>query len=651
MGRSDRYSYDDADGVLVRVDQAVVHEYTDGPDVEDYILESIRTSSDITSGSDELVRRIRDWPSEYHFSASRSTLLAPFELSGLTVLEVGSGCGAITRALGELGAHVVALEGSRRRAHITAARCRDLDQVTVVCDDFRDFQPAGTFDVVLLVGVLEYAPRYFPGRDPLKAALDKARSCLGDEGAVVVAIENQLGLKYFAGASEDHHGQAFFGIEDRYDETPGPRTLGRNELRRLLGEAGFAKQAWYYPFPDYKLPRLVLTDRGLQDSRLPAGRLAGGLSGRDYVWPHPEIFAEDAAWEVVGRNELIADLSNSFLVAASPCSGSKLLERPGWLAELHTSHRVRAFRTITRFAPGTDGLNVSKVPAHERAGHVGGAPVRLVRQEVSPLLPGAPLEARLRRLLRAPDVDLAMLSAVLRPWVQLLRTSIPEKGSSLLPGHLLDLLPRNLMEPPDRPLRGLGQVDLTPFDLEWEYLPPLELDHVLFRGLAPLLLSARGRARLGEGATTGGLVGEMAAHYGASLAEDRVTALIEREAAVQSAVFGMDEQATHDRMGTLLEEPFEQASPLAVALGLRDDRIRDLMLIVAERDARVAELDNRAVAQDERIAALQSLAADQEGALAARAEAIEALSQQIKAVEASSSWKLTAPLRRLRRGS
>jgi hypothetical protein len=70
-------------------------------------------------------------------------------------------------------------------------------------------------------------------------------------------------------------------------------------------------------------------------------------------------------------------------------------------------------------------------------------------------------------------------------------------------------------------------------------------------------------------------------------------------------------------------------------VGLRDARIRDLMEIVAERDAAISGLARRAEDAVRR-------AEDAEAALAD-------LAAQIKAVEASSSWRLTAPLRRLRR--
>ncbi len=642
------YTLDEALGVRVRSDRSVAHEYSDGAAAEAYILESIEACDDVSSGSDELVRRIRDWPSEYHFSASRATLLAPFDLRGLSVLEVGSGCGAVTRALGETGAHVVALEGSLERARITAARCRGLDNVEVVCDDFRDFQTPAAFDAVFMIGVLEYAPCYFAGADPIGAALAKARACLGEDGALVVAIENQLGLKYFAGCTEDHHGQAFFGIEDRYREATGPQTFGRGDLRRRLSDAGYDHLAWYYPFPDYKLPRLILTEQGMVEPRLPTGVMIGGLRTRDYTWPHPEVFAEDAAWDVVQRNGLIPELANSFLVVASRDSGSRLLAAPGWLAELRTSDRVRAYRTVTRFIATADGLRVTKVRAEAAGAEPSGSPVGLLLPTDSPLLAGSPLGSRVRRLLRAPDINADILAAVLRPWVDSLRSSSSE-GGSVLPGDLLDLVPWNLMEPDGRPLQASDAADFTPFDLEWEYRPDLTIPHVVFRGLASVLLGVHGRSRLADEVTRGTLLQEVGGRLGVSIDPRLAEEMLGREAEIQSAVFGMDQSATLETLTAHLDEPLGGDAALEVALGARDARIRDLMLIVAEREAQVAERDARVAERDARVDELARLAADREASLVECSHSMQAVLDQLSAVEASTSWRLTAPLRRLRR--
>uniref|UniRef100_UPI0013D6EEFD class I SAM-dependent methyltransferase n=1 Tax=Pseudomonas viridiflava TaxID=33069 RepID=UPI0013D6EEFD len=131
-------------------------------------------------------------------------------LKGKSVLEIGAGCGAISRYLGEAGAEVLALEGSPRRAAIAASRTRDLDNVTVLSERFDDFNIDQQFDVITLVGVLEYASMFSADADPAYGMLNRVRKLLKPDGHLFIAIENQLGLKYFAGAPEDHLGIAMY---------------------------------------------------------------------------------------------------------------------------------------------------------------------------------------------------------------------------------------------------------------------------------------------------------------------------------------------------------------------------------------------------------------------------------------------------------
>src|SRR5687768_17365235 len=87
--------------------------YSDGQEVEDGILATLKGTTDLSVGSPELAARIVDWPTEYHFSDARANLLRHLPLGpGVRVLELGAGCGALTRFLGERGCEVVSVEGS-----------------------------------------------------------------------------------------------------------------------------------------------------------------------------------------------------------------------------------------------------------------------------------------------------------------------------------------------------------------------------------------------------------------------------------------------------------------------------------------------------------------------------------------------------------
>ncbi|MCC7240620.1 MAG: hypothetical protein IT180_01735, partial [Acidobacteria bacterium] len=120
--------------------------YSDGDEVEHRLLDLVRGASNVSLHSPEIAAAITDWPTRYHLSAGRAHLLRPLaHLLADRTLEVGAGCGALTRYLGELGGEVVAVEGSRRRAEITAARCRDLRNVAVFHDRFERFETASRF--------------------------------------------------------------------------------------------------------------------------------------------------------------------------------------------------------------------------------------------------------------------------------------------------------------------------------------------------------------------------------------------------------------------------------------------------------------------------------------------------------------------------
>src|SRR5690606_8430594 len=150
------YVRDAVSGCWLPVTDRPGFSYTDGDALEAGLLARVQATADRSVLSPELSAAVTDWPSRYHFSPRRANLLRPFThwLKGRSVLEIGAGCGALTRFLGESGARVLALEGSPRRAAVAAARCADLDHVTVVGDSLQQFQPGVRFDVVTLIGVL-----------------------------------------------------------------------------------------------------------------------------------------------------------------------------------------------------------------------------------------------------------------------------------------------------------------------------------------------------------------------------------------------------------------------------------------------------------------------------------------------------------------
>jgi 2-polyprenyl-3-methyl-5-hydroxy-6-metoxy-1,4-benzoquinol methylase len=467
-------SYTLMDKVYRREGVSTPFAYNDGEDAEQYLLHLFERSTDLGTGSDELVKGIRDWSSLYHLSHQRADLLRPFSafLQNKRVLEIGSGCGAITRFLGEHSASVLALEGSPRRASITAERCRDLSNVQVVQDNFNDFDWDGTFDVITLIGVLEYANLYMEGPNAPGLLLQRLKKFMAPGAQVILAIENKLGTKYWAGAPEDHTGRAYDGIEDRYTAKT-PVTYGKEELKDLLGSAGFAQTEFYYPFPDYKFPTVVLKDEYLQAEGFNLENLL--MPNADYFQdkPYHTSFSVPLALRQLIRNKLAGDLANSFLVTASLDVLPRMVPE-GTLGYSYSSQRKRSYAKENRFVRQYDGqISVQRSRIFPDAV---AAPHPWIKHHVEgeSYLQGNIHFIRFMEIMATPEWSLEDLVKWAKPYVMLLKgLCLDEPGPLRLEGRYLDAVPFNVLTDKHK---------LYLFDLEWEVSESIPLQYVLARG-------------------------------------------------------------------------------------------------------------------------------------------------------------------------
>lgn len=340
------FIYESNLNIWVEKDQQAF-DYNDGDEHENYILDVVTKAIDCSVLSQELAGYIKDWPSQYHLTSKRANLLRPFANSfrDKRILEIGCGCGAITRFLGEVGAEVTAVEGSRRRATITRKRCKDLENVTVINSSSDKLPDIGEFDYVLLIGVLEYA-QCFLGSDGQLALLTSCKKRLRAEGSLFVAIENQLGMKYLSGAKEDHLGIPMVGINNAY-HVNGVRTFGRTELKQMMQSAGFGNIEEFLPFPDYKLPTLLITPYGHQKRSSVIYPLVSEVHHKDAQAPDSYTFSLEESTKIIWKNNLSADLSNSFLMVASAVTKTNEFENVlAWYysdARLNGSHKKIKF--------------------------------------------------------------------------------------------------------------------------------------------------------------------------------------------------------------------------------------------------------------------------------------------------------------------
>ena len=225
------------------------------------------------------------------------------------ILEIGSGCGAITGVLARKAGEVTCIELSKMRSTINAYRNRDYDNIRIMVGNFQDIEKnlEKKFDYITLIGVFEYSEGYIGTREPYVEMLRCISRHLTSGGKIVIAIENRLGMKYWAGCTEDHVGRYFEGLMG-YPETSGVKTFSRKELLHIIEKAGKFRTRFYYPFPDYKFPLAVYSDSYLPKK----GELKGNF--RNFDRARIDLFDEAKVYDTLTENDLFPEFSNSFLV-------------------------------------------------------------------------------------------------------------------------------------------------------------------------------------------------------------------------------------------------------------------------------------------------------------------------------------------------
>lgn len=281
--------------------------YCDGA-VEEEILEIAKSYSPLEFP--EKIEEKKSWPVLYHLSELRENIVDWLPMNKkMKVLEVGSGCGAITGSLARKAGEVTCIDLSKQRSRINAYRHSDCDNVTIHVGNFQDIEPhlPCDYDYVCLIGVFEYGQSYIGGDTPFEDFYRIIRKHVKKGGRLVIAIENKFGLKYWAGCREDHLGTFFSGIQD-YPEGGGVRTFSRRGLERIIADYGDTEVTFYYPYPDYKFMTTLYSD-----DRLPkVGELSSNL--RNFDRDRLLLFEEKKVFDALIREEMFPFYSNSYCV-------------------------------------------------------------------------------------------------------------------------------------------------------------------------------------------------------------------------------------------------------------------------------------------------------------------------------------------------
>ena len=319
------------------------------------------STDDRSSASDFLASHITDWPSRYHLDRRRTNILRPINFDkSMRVLDVGAGTGVMSRYAAERGAEVVALEGDSMRAELASLRCEGLN-VDVRCGSVNDFDDSEGFDLILVIGVLEYATSHPAGSSGF---LKKLSQLLNPDGSIVIAIENQMGLAYWMGANEDHLNEPWVGLEG-YVSTSSVKTFSKPVLSSLLTDAGFKHQNWLYPFPDYKMPLTILSDRAyMENDRVDLiDQLVGSPVDRSRSGVLP-FFDTRALHRQVVDSDMGQDMSNSFLVICRLNESKSILDEDV-IAWRFSGDRKKDFLGVRQVTVEDGTRKINRKPAYE----------------------------------------------------------------------------------------------------------------------------------------------------------------------------------------------------------------------------------------------------------------------------------------------
>ena len=169
----------------------------------------------------------------------------PFK-ENTSILEIGANLGEITGLFCQKAKKVVAIEESKTKAEIIAKRHQNKQNLEIMVGDLNNIKIEEKFDYIILIGYLENKKVDF------KQTLNIAKSLLDENGTILLALDNKLGMKYFS--KTDSTGITISNPVNK-------QFINLNKIYEYLKELDLSNIKTYYPMPDYKLTNVIFTDQ------------------------------------------------------------------------------------------------------------------------------------------------------------------------------------------------------------------------------------------------------------------------------------------------------------------------------------------------------------------------------------------------------
>lgn len=438
---------------------------------ERYLRDCLEACTDLSSNSVELQEKIRDRYSEYQLSPARANLIRGLDLDSMkNVLELGCGCGPVTRYLGEKGMTVHAVEPCPAKSALARMRCRDLKNVQIINQGYPDLAlPASAYDSIFMVGTLDQPPFSSPDKKKsqefLKTFIQTVKKSLKDGGILAVAVDNRTGLKFRSATWKRKYRNSCLTHDIRQQSV---FSRDRDEWKKILLDRSDETCTVVYPFPDHILPRVLLADDFISSDEHSYSLLYRVLSKDQHLdWQADDD--EFIRWKALHESGCLSEFTNSILMLIS--THAQTIERIAPYDFIHFSSEIRRprYRTSTFKLHGDERVTKKLLGPTDQSAEDNEHNVKMIELDSSyergPLVTTLWLEA-----FSGEDFESRFTGLLREYFLFVLRQAENLGGNS----SLIDLLPSNLVA-------VAGQNQYKAIDQEWSYSVPFSVEFILFR--------------------------------------------------------------------------------------------------------------------------------------------------------------------------
>lgn len=167
----------------------------------------------------------------------------PFKQNS-SVLEIGANFGEITQMLCKKLSKVVALESLQEKRNAIIDRNKQENNLSVIG---KLEEAEGEFDYITLIGIENIT-------DDPQEVLEYVKKYLKPDGIILLATDNKLGMQYFSKTNSEQE-----NVTNIIDK----KLYSLKELIKKIEHAGYRNYKVYYPMTDYKLTNVIYTDEKL----------------------------------------------------------------------------------------------------------------------------------------------------------------------------------------------------------------------------------------------------------------------------------------------------------------------------------------------------------------------------------------------------